>query len=454
MNKKYKILIMSTIVFLACYNAILFAQADTLTILYDEQNDVLVSTNINDEDRDFAPAYNPDCDIGRLSVYLDTYSEKIIVTLTMNPAGNIINQHDLDSFSNPTTTGRSTFYSIYLKTNVFSYSIMYMNYTCILNYGYDDISYEIYGSEIIFTFNMTYPFETYELAAAACYDCHNTSIDGYNVYADYVPNQATIGVYITSVNEGFINEKFSFSAGVQDFFNQSKPPYTFHWDYGDGYSETFINNEFTNHTYTEPGVYMVRLTFNDSENNYAYYEKLIDINKPLPKRFDVIWKKYEANVNLFSNLYISKNEKYETDYIFSSPLNSILTEIKSTVEWTDDYTHGLDSSKGQDTLNIEIKVEDDKTTKDSTGSGKLIFNHQINDKPEDFIVSADTLSEAEQKVASLISGKNEITYDFKFQVLTGEKIWNLLRYLRDKGNDLDMYATYWYYSYTLEYIDE
>jgi len=450
MKATLKIILVSLMLLTIGIQTVFLVDADSLTILFDDLHDVMMSDNINDVNRTFTIVDNPDCDIANITTYIHSDNKKMIATINMNKEGSIINQHDLDNIYNPSNEGRSVAYGVVIETTINTYYFTYANGTAyIWNSITDDFA--VKDAQISVIMNLSRSDEQIVSSAGFCYDIRNDSLNGLQMFVDFVPNDLIISAGFDSDMSYIVDEEITFSAYVLDDYNIAEKPYYFEWDFGDGYIE---NGQNVSHIYNSPGVYTVKLFFMDSANHYSYYEKIIDVNKPTFNRYQVTWNKRVDSHDLYVSMFIPRKEWHIKEYSIISPTGSILTEVTTELTWVDDYTHGRDSSRGKDTLTVALQREMEYTSEDSTGSGTHTFSNQIYETPDDFIVYADTEFEAKQKVDSMVSGKNNAYFHMEIFISPGEKIFQFFKYLKDKGNPIDLSASFAYYEYDIEFIND
>jgi len=113
-------------------------------------------------------------------------------------------------------------------------------------------------------------------------------------------------------------------------------------------------------------------------------------------------------------------------------------------------TYGLLRKKGLDTLTAEIAHGSNSKTESSQGEGNHTFVFSINERPKDGIIEAESLSDAQDAVDELTSGKNSASFDVTVNVDTGERIFRILKFFKDKGNDFELTAEYTYYTCSLQ----
>lgn len=147
---------------------------------------------------------------------------------------------------------------------------------------------------------------------------------------------------------------------------------------------------------------------------------------------------------------------YEDSQTITSSKGTVLTSVTVTVNWEDDRTHGLLTTKGKDTLTAEIALQGGTSkTDESTGSGNMSFDFTIHDIPPSDNVEAEDLQSAEDIIKNeFYDNENEAIFDIKITVQTGEKLGirplKFIRWFLDKGNDFEIEYTYTYYTFDVE----
>ena len=178
--------------------------------------------------------------------------------------------------------------------------------------------------------------------------------------------------------------------------------------------------------------------------------------EPEETTFDVTWKEVTMEKPIING--VAEKEYSESETI-SAPAWSVLTNVEFRLDWEDDHTSGLLITKGADTLTAEItKQGGESKTDGNTEGGNLTFSFNVNGRPSDDYVEAETSDEAEEIVKEMFPNENEASFDVAVNVQTGEKLrvrpLKLLRFLRDKGNDFDLKITYTYYVFDIEEPEE
>jgi len=169
------------------------------------------------------------------------------------------------------------------------------------------------------------------------------------------------------------------------------------------------------------------------------------------KTFYVTWEKDTGTVSAGADLYAGKKAPYTNTISVASLAGSILTRVEFKLSWVDDITYGILKKRGLDMLTAEIAYTGGGTLTDvSTGSGNHTFSFDVGDVPQDGSVEAKDISEAEQIVKENYMDKDEASFDVTVSVKTGERIFRILKFLKDKGNGFDLEITYDYYYAVVE----
>jgi len=167
--------------------------------------------------------------------------------------------------------------------------------------------------------------------------------------------------------------------------------------------------------------------------------------------FNYTWVKGEGEIVLMNDGFVSKKDNYYDLIAINTPSGSVLTELEFELDWEDDYTHGLLRRKGEDTLEVTFSDEKGSSkTESSIGGGNLTFYFNINDVPVADTITAEDISAAVDILENLIDGKNNAIFEFEIGIETGEKLFRLLKYIRDNGNDFSLKVDYTYYVYEFQ----
>jgi len=155
------------------------------------------------------------------------------------------------------------------------------------------------------------------------------------------------------------------------------------------------------------------------------------------------------------DLYAAKKTPYEGVHTVSSKANTVLANVEILIEWEDDNTYGLLREKGLDLLSAEIANSGGTPSiKDFVGNGSDSFFFSINSRPKSDSIKAHSSQDAMDIIEDEISGLNTASFDVVVSVSPGEKVFRLLKFIKDKGNDFSLTARYTYYSYELETEDD
>lgn len=162
------------------------------------------------------------------------------------------------------------------------------------------------------------------------------------------------------------------------------------------------------------------------------------------------WIKNTGDKAVYDGQFVNKNEPFEDTFTIQAPSNSVLTRVELTLNWEDDVTYGLLTKKGLDTLTLEVTLDGKTEGGPYDGSGNDSFSFNINNMPDSDSVKEKSQAAAEDIIDDQISGMNTETFDITASVETGERVWRLLKFIRDKGNDFELLAEYTYYTYELQ----
>ncbi|HEC89056.1 MAG TPA: hypothetical protein ENI44_00535 [Thermoplasmatales archaeon] len=172
---------------------------------------------------------------------------------------------------------------------------------------------------------------------------------------------------------------------------------------------------------------------------------------PPSKTFFYTWNKESRETTLGEGkFFVNKKTPFEQTFNISVDEGCVLNTINIHLTWTDDVTYGIIKKKGLDTLDAKVVCNGKELDASTKGNGDYWFNFTINEKPEDGSIEAKNESEVEQSIKDSIYNKNSASFTVTVRIETGERLWRLLKYLKDKGNDFDLSATYTYYYYTIE----
>ncbi len=160
--------------------------------------------------------------------------------------------------------------------------------------------------------------------------------------------------------------------------------------------------------------------------------------------YDVTWQTYTKMVSVDEELYAGKNSPFSTEITID---HENIIKVTVEISWEDDRTHLGLLSKGEDTLTAEVSFGTETWTSVYNGTNEFIKN--INSLPYDTTIDANNQQEAEDKLEEEYGTDDSLTFTIDVSVSPGEKIFRILKYLRDKGNVFDLTITYEYYDASL-----
>ncbi len=159
-------------------------------------------------------------------------------------------------------------------------------------------------------------------------------------------------------------------------------------------------------------------------------------------RYHVTWKTFSATYPINDECYAGKKTPYTKNVTLTQ---DNLLDVTIELTWTDDHTYGLFKKKGLDTLSLDVTTRGKTKTQKQSGNGTITMTFPINMLPANGTISAPSLLEAKEKITKEYYKTADESFMFDVSVQTGEKIFRLFKYLRDKGNDFDLKITYRYY---------
>lgn len=162
------------------------------------------------------------------------------------------------------------------------------------------------------------------------------------------------------------------------------------------------------------------------------------------------WSQKTGEQDLGESFYAEKSSPYSSSIIVKGNPGIVITSVEFKLDWEDDVTYGLLRKKGLDTLNANIAFGTNEKSDSSMGSGNHSFLFTLNERPKDGKFEAESVQDAQDIIDELTSGKNSATFDVSVSVDTGERIFRLFKFLKDKGNDFELTATYTYYTCNLQ----
>ncbi len=191
---------------------------------------------------------------------------------------------------------------------------------------------------------------------------------------------------------------------------------------------------------------------------YTTYEGDESIDEtPSTNKYDVTWE--FNNKTITFDGYAGTDSTYKESLLINAQSGSVLTGVNVKVDWTDDKTYNLlfilrNQKRGLDTLTAEFTYVGSTETLVSTGEGtdeEVSFS--INSKPADDYVEADSMSDVADMIYAEYGDLSDATIDAIVNVERGEKMYRLLRFLLDKGNNFEIEVEYEYYTYSIEQIE-
>ena len=164
------------------------------------------------------------------------------------------------------------------------------------------------------------------------------------------------------------------------------------------------------------------------------------------KTYNVMWETHTKTVNLEGELYAGKNSPFSEEVTIG---DENIVKVNIEISWEDDSVYGIFMRKGEDTLTADITYNGATETWESVYNGTYEFSYSINSIPYETSVEAETEAEALEKINEEYTTDDSLTFTIDVNVQTGEKIFRLLKFIRDKGNDFMLTITYEYYYPTL-----
>jgi hypothetical protein len=170
------------------------------------------------------------------------------------------------------------------------------------------------------------------------------------------------------------------------------------------------------------------------------------------KTYRYTWTQHTVEKTIGDALTAGKGAPYEESIFIQVQSGTVITSVEFQLDWEDDVTYGILRKKGFDTLVADISYKTDTKSETSSGNGNHTFVFTINERPKDGTIEAKSREDAVDQIQNDISGKNSALFDISVSVETGERFIRFLKFLKDKGNDFSLSATYTYYTCTVEEI--
>jgi len=166
------------------------------------------------------------------------------------------------------------------------------------------------------------------------------------------------------------------------------------------------------------------------------------------------WIRKTGVVSLDDVLEASKSEDFTKTIAINPSSQCVLTNVEFKLDWMDDRTFGLFKNKGLDTLTFEVSRNGNTQSESSTGEGNHTFSFNINAKPIEETIEAESESDAEDWFLSQIAGENSETFEVTVSVDIGEPWFRFIKAFRDKGNEFDLSVEYTYYTLEIGMTDD
>ena len=162
------------------------------------------------------------------------------------------------------------------------------------------------------------------------------------------------------------------------------------------------------------------------------------------KSYDVMWETYTKSVTIDDELYAGRNSPFSIDVTVD---HKNIVKVMVEIEWIDDSTYGLLTTKGADTLYAEVGFSSETWT--SVYNGSMEWTKTMNSIPYDTTIKADDEQDALDKIEEQYETDDSLTFTIDVEIQPGERIFRPLKYLRDKGNYFDLTISYEYYDVSL-----
>ena len=186
------------------------------------------------------------------------------VTLTIEVYGAIENLGNLTGLSDMVT------YSLILTTSYDLYTVIYVNNLCILYSSQVEeniTDFSVTESILEVNFNLNNTDEIYDSLEG---DSAFFSLSGEGEYYIDIAGDIPLEIDADIPDLGERGKNIEFKGYA--LFGQ--PPYTYHWDFGDGSTSTEKN---PTHTYTTAGTYEVTFTVTDDDETTSSFPGTIEI---------------------------------------------------------------------------------------------------------------------------------------------------------------------------------
>lgn len=187
------------------------------------------------------------------------------VTLTMEVYGVIENLGSITGELSDLVT-----YSILLTTSYDLYTVIYVNNLCMLSSSQVEeniTDFSVTESILEVNFNLNNTDEIYDTLEG---DTLYFSVSGEGEYYFDIAGDIPLEVSADIPDPGETGKNIEFTG----ILFGGQPPYTYHWDFGDGSASTEKN---PTHTYTKAGIYEVTFTVTDDDETSSSFTDTIEI---------------------------------------------------------------------------------------------------------------------------------------------------------------------------------
>ncbi len=233
-------------------------------IITDGTGDV---TSIDTLGESIVIAESPYISVNNLDIIEATYTKQgTQVTLTLQVNGLIENRGK--AIDENSLIINALEYAFILETSEDSYYLSYTNQTGTLSYSSGEINltssdFSVDGGTLTVWFNLGSANEAYSSLQVTTTYMKVDSMDELEsmlFISDVAPNPPLAVFEAYAYDLGSVGESIQFNATMEPLTGQ--PPYSYHWDFGDGQSIDDVQNP--THKYTKAGVYTYNFTVTDS----------------------------------------------------------------------------------------------------------------------------------------------------------------------------------------------
>ncbi|MEM0466944.1 MAG: PKD domain-containing protein [Candidatus Thermoplasmatota archaeon] len=267
-------------ILMACLCCLILPSVTALEVIQDGPNDVVTINYMTEESK--LVTTHPDIQVKNIDIKTVTYDQLgTRATVTLSVYGRIENRGNIaNTLENVDDLSSLNFnyaqYGVTVITSDDSYQLIYINQKAQVIYSDSEIinltsaDFSVNNDLLTISFNLRSDTETYDsLEVEVLFIKMNlTSFDDFDmdeldetafVYlVDTAPN-APLEAIAEATNIAEAGKPVQFNATAIPF--SGLPPYTYHWDFGDGETATEQNPI---HIYKQPGSYNYTLTVTDS----------------------------------------------------------------------------------------------------------------------------------------------------------------------------------------------